>query len=113
VALSFLEKLAPELLASFEIRWIEPHDEKLLVSRDGASEFLTLSGMKVKMLNTADGRWFWVIVGTDGAVAVFERDIVWITLPGHRQTEKWLHDAWLAEKGLADKSLSEKAAATA
>jgi hypothetical protein len=26
---------------------------------------------------------------------VFERDIVWITFPGHRQTEKWLHDGWL------------------
>jgi len=98
VALAFLEKLAPDLLASFEIRWIEPHDEKLRVTGEGGSESRTLTGMKVKMLNTADGRWFWVIVGTDGEVAVFERDIVWITIPGHRQTEKWLHDDWLADK---------------
>jgi hypothetical protein len=29
---------------------------------------------------------------------VFERDIVWSNMPGHRQTEKWLHDNWLAAR---------------
>jgi len=43
----------------------------------------------------ADGRWFWVIVGSDEKPMVFERDIVWVTFPGHRKTEKWLHDSWL------------------
>ena len=57
--------------------------------------------MKVKMRNSADGRWMWVIVGADRKVMVFERDIVWVTFPGHRQTEKWLHDSWLSENGRA------------
>jgi hypothetical protein len=38
-------------------------------------------------------------VGSDKDVMAFERDIVWITVPGHRQTEKWLHDTWLTERG--------------
>jgi len=50
--------------------------------------------MKVKIRNTADGRWLWVIVGSDRKVMAFERDVVWITFPGHRGTEKWLHDSW-------------------
>ncbi|WP_217999547.1 hypothetical protein [Thauera butanivorans] len=55
--------------------------------------------MKVKARNLADGRWFWVILGSDEKPMVFERDIVWITFPGHRKTEKWLHDGWLREQG--------------
>jgi hypothetical protein len=40
-----------------------------------------------------------IIVGADRKVMVFERDIRWMSFPGHRGTEKWLHDSWLAEKG--------------
>jgi hypothetical protein len=98
IAMEFLAQAAPDLLRSLKISWIEPHDEPLRVTRDGRSEQLTLTGMKVKMRNTADGRWMWVIVGADRKVMVFERDIVWITLPGKRGTEKWLHDSWLAER---------------
>ncbi len=54
--------------------------------------------MKVKAQNLADGRWFWVIVGSDERPMVFERDIVWINFPGHRKTEKWLHDSWLKKQ---------------
>lgn len=92
IALEFLERFAPDLLAHHEIKWVEPHDETIRADGDT----VTIAGMKVKIFNHADGRWFWAIVGTDGGVAVFERDIVWITIPGHRQTEKWLHDSWLA-----------------
>lgn len=98
IAMEFLAQAAPDLLRSLKISWIEPHDEPLRVTRDGRSEELTLTGMKVKMRNTADGRWMWVIVGADRKVMVFERDIVWITMPGKRGTEKWLHDSWLAER---------------
>ncbi len=98
VALDFLERFAPDLLPNHEVKWIEPHDETILIARGDARVAVTLPGMKVKIFNQADGRWLWVIVGTDGDVAVFERDIVWITIPGHRQTEKWLHDSWLAEQ---------------
>ena len=98
IAMEFLAQAAPDLLRSLKISWIEPHDEPLRIIRDGRSEELTLTGMKVKMRNTADGRWMWVIVGADRKVMVFERDIVWITMPGKRGTEKWLHDSWLAER---------------
>lgn len=97
IAMDFLRATAPELLPVLEVSWVEPHDEPLRVTRAGKSENLTLTGMKVKMRNRADGRWMWVIVGADRKVMVFERDIVWVTFPGHRKTEKWLHDAWLAE----------------
>ena len=99
IAMDFLKLAAPDLLPVLEVSWIEPHDEPLRVSRGGKTENLTLTGMKVKMHNRADGRWMWVIVGADRKVMVFERDIVWVTFPGHRKTEKWLHDTWLAENG--------------
>ncbi|MCW0983652.1 hypothetical protein OK142_22760 [Agrobacterium sp. BT-220-3] len=100
IAIDFLRESAPDLLPVLKISWIEPHNEPLRISRNGQVENLTLTGMKVKMRNSADGRWMWVIVGADRKVMVFERDIVWVTFPGHRKTEKWLHDSWLAEKGL-------------
>ena len=95
IARAFLQETAPDLLPRMTISWIDPHDEPIRVQRDGRSETVTLTGMKVKARNLADGRWFWVIVGSDEQPMVFERDIVWITFPGHRKTEKWLHDSWL------------------
>ncbi len=77
--------------------WIEPHDEYISVTRDGRVEKATLTGMKVKARNLADRRWFWVIIGGDEKPMVFERDIIWVAFPGHRKTEKWLHDTWLVE----------------
>lgn len=100
IALDFLEEAAPDLLAGLKISWIEPHDETIAVTHYGKTQPVTLTGMKVKMRNTADGRWMWVIVGADRRVMVFERDIVWITFPGHRGTEKWLHDSWLETRGI-------------
>lgn len=98
IARAFLQQTAPDLLPGMEISWIEPHDELVRVRRAGRVETVTLTGMKVKARNTADGRWFWVIVGADQRPMVFERDIVWVTFPGHRKTEKWLHDAWFKER---------------
>lgn len=98
IARAFLQEHAPDLLDRMEISWIDPHDEPLTVNQNGTTQTLTLTGMKVKARNLVDGRWFWVIVGTDEKPMVFERDIVWISFPGKRQTEKWLHDAWLAQQ---------------
>ncbi|MFY9962095.1 hypothetical protein [Pseudomonas sp.] len=98
IARAFLQQHAPDLLERMKISWIDPHDEPVKVVRNGREETVTLTGMKVKARNLADGRWFWIIVGGDGKPMVFERDIVWITFPGKRKTEKWLHDAWVAEK---------------
>ncbi|CAK7055281.1 MAG: hypothetical protein KER_02320 [Kerstersia gyiorum] len=95
IARAFLQETAPDLLPRMKISWINPHDEPIRVQRNGQAETVTLTGMKVKARNLADGRWFWVIVGADEKPMVFERDIVWITFPGHRKTEKWLHDSWL------------------
>lgn len=95
VARAFLQQFAPDLLPDLELHWIEAHEETV---RTAAGD-VTLAGMKVKMRNPADGKWFWVIVGSDEKALIFERDIVWISFPGHRQTEKWLHDDWLQEKG--------------
>lgn len=98
IARAFLQSHAPELLTRMKISWIDPHDEQIQVQRAGRSETHTLTGMKIKARNLADGRWFWVIVGGDEKPMVFERDIVWITFPGRRKTEKWLHDSWLIEQ---------------
>lgn len=95
VARVFLQEVAPDLLERMKISWIEPHDEPIRVQRNSFNETVTLTGMKVKARNLADGRWFWVIVGSDEKPMVFERDIIWIAFPGHRKTEKWLHDSWL------------------
>jgi len=100
IARAFLQGSAPDLLPRMKISWIEPHNEAVAIhSGDGTRTTATLTGMKVKARNLADGRWFWVIVGGDGKPMVFERDIVWVTFPGHRKTEKWLHDGWLRENG--------------
>ena len=98
IARAFLQETAPDLLPRMKISWIEPHDESIRVARNGSIETVTLTGMKVKARNLADGRWFWVIVGADEKPMIFERDIVWIDFPGHRKTEKWLHDTWLQER---------------
>lgn len=98
IARDFLQGIAPDLLPRMKISWIEPHDEPIRIVRDGRTETVTLTGMKMKARNQADGRWFWVIVGADEKPMVFERDIVWVTFPGHRKTEKWLHDGWLREQ---------------
>ncbi len=90
IAVEFLKNYAPDLYENREIHWCKPHDEKLVA--DGRE--ITITGMKVKMRNPVDGRWFWVIVGRNQRPVIFERDIVWIRFPGKRQSEKWLHDAW-------------------
>ncbi len=95
IARAFLEENAPDLLPRMKISWVKPHDEPIIIERNGRSETVKLTGMKVKARNLADGLWFWVIVGADEQPMIFERDINWISFPGHRKTEKWLHDSWL------------------
>jgi hypothetical protein len=99
VALDFLHKYAPDLVPNMEVLWIEPHEEIIRDNTSGKHELKTLTGTKVKCHNSSNGTYFWVIVGPTEQVITFERDIVWVTFPGHRQTEKWLHDNWLAETG--------------
>lgn len=98
IAHNFLKEYAPELLPRMKISWVKPHDEPIMIERNGRNETVILTGMKVKARNLADGLWFWVIVGADEQPLIFERDITWISFPGHRKTEKWLHDSWLKER---------------
>lgn len=102
----FLEQVAPDLLNNRKINWIKPHDEVIKVQdkTNSAIKEITITGMKVKQFNTATGLYFWTLIDANHQVFIFERDIKWITFPGRRATEKWLHDSYLAEKwgGLED-----------
>ncbi|MFT5722122.1 MAG: hypothetical protein ACI9W6_002446 [Motiliproteus sp.] len=99
IANEYLAEVAPDLLQDRRVLWVDVHDETLRISHgaDGYSE-VKVQGMKVKSRNTRTGLYFWVIVGADEQVMVFERDIRWIIFPGKRGTEKWLHDAWLSKQ---------------
>ena len=96
----FLKQAAPDLLENRKVLWIEPHDEVIKIQNESSkmTQELTITGMKVKSLNTETGLYFWTIVDANRQVFIFERDIKWITFPGKRGTEKWLHDSYLAEK---------------
>ncbi|EKV28150.1 hypothetical protein C882_1151 [Caenispirillum salinarum AK4] len=95
VAEEFLLRHAPDLMDAREVLWIDAHPETVRV--EGGETQVT--GMKVKQRDTRTGLYFWVIVGGDGSVVTFERDIYWITFPGKRRTEKWLHDSWRVAGG--------------
>ena len=90
-AVKFLKENAPDLLDNYKNLWIREHSESF-TDEDGNKR--TVTGMKVKCYNNTDGTYFWVVSMEDGSIVTFERDIVWITFPGHRQTEKWLYDDW-------------------
>jgi hypothetical protein len=97
----YLAERAPDLAAAGEVHWVAPHAEKVLLTANAVAGGLsvTVTGMKVKCRNTADGRWFWVIVGPGEQIITFERDVVWNTSLGMRRTEMWLHDLWLIYRG--------------
>lgn len=90
IALSFLEKYANDLLENYKILWIDLHDE---IINDG--EKTKISGLKVKCQNLNDKKYFWVIVGFDKSIMVFERDVIWDFLKAGRVSEKYIHDTWL------------------
>lgn len=96
IALDFLTKTAPELLAHMSILWIARHDETVSISDEkNIQQKHIVSGIKIKALDQATGLYFWAIVGCGENIVTFERDIHWITFPGRRKTERWLHDTWL------------------
>lgn len=88
----FLTEYAPDLLNGANLQWIKPHDETV---RNSQGKKFKLTGMKAKYRNSNGGLYFWVIVGSDGNVIIFERDIEWDFAHAGRRTEKWLHDDWL------------------
>ncbi len=96
----FLQKIAPDLLPEREILWIKPHDERLRINDvDGNQQERIVRGMKVKAIDHGTGLYFWTVVDGLQNVYIFEREIKWITFPGKRATEQWLHDDWIAKHG--------------
>ena len=90
IAMEFLFKLDKTLAANLKNLWIERHDEAILI--DG--EKTAVAGMKYKCYYSAQNDYCWVIVGFDGSVITFERNIKWDNSKNARITEKWLHDDW-------------------
>ena len=92
VARGFLADQAADLApASLTLVGTAPHAQT--VTDD--DEPVTLTGVKVKLRNEADGRWLFVTVGADRRVMAFERDVVWLGPETGRQGEQWLSDGWL------------------
>lgn len=95
VAMSFLDKVAPDLKPTLEVFQIKQHDETINITTFKGEEDVTISGIKVKYLQKNSGAYTWVIVGKNKRVITFERDIIWDKVKNRRLTEKWLHDKWL------------------
>lgn len=93
-AFAFLNSIDPEFAAGLTVQWIDQHDETI-AGADGAP--VTVSGMKVKTRHDS-GLYTWVIVGAEGQIITYERDVAWDTGHARRQTAMWLHDAWITAR---------------
>ncbi|NYI08260.1 MFS transporter [Allostreptomyces psammosilenae] len=97
LALEFFAAVDPEHAAGLSVQWVDRHDETVT---DAEGRRHTVPGTKVKTRHQ-DGGYAWVILGPDGEVVTYERDIAWDGAAGRRGTEMWLHDSWiLARDGL-------------
>lgn len=96
IAKDFLLNLDKSLASGLKNLWIERHDEEILVN--GVKT--TIAGMKYKCYRASQNDYAWVIVGFDGSVITFERNIKWNNNEHKRITEKWLHDSWLVDNNL-------------
>ncbi|MDO5607339.1 MAG: hypothetical protein Q4G08_02675 [Capnocytophaga sp.] len=96
IAKDFLKKTDASLADKLENQWIERHDEEITVG----GKKMVLAGMKYKCYDAAADDYAWVIIGADGSVVTFERDIKWNNAAQKRITEKWLHDQWLDDNKL-------------
>lgn len=94
IAQEFLVKMDKSLAQGLKNLWIERHEEKITVNGQEA----ILAGMKYKCYRASKNDYTWVIVGFDGSVLTFERNIKWNNDLHTRITEKWLHDSYLIEK---------------
>ena len=90
VAMSFLDKVAPELKPTLKLLSVKQHDESIIITTSQSQEIVTISGIKVKFIQKDSKAYAWVIVGSNGRVITFERDITWDKVTS-RLTEKWLH----------------------
>ncbi|AJW62313.1 Putative lumazine-binding protein [Elizabethkingia miricola] len=93
IAKEFLLKLDKSLTDNLKNIWIERHDEEVIINGNNT----ILAGMKYKCYNASENNYAWVIVGSDGSIISFERNIKWNNKEHKRITEKWLHDSWIKE----------------
>lgn len=103
IAKKFLAKIDGKSAKDLENLWIERHDEQIIVDNGTAT---TIAGMKFKCYRSANDDYAWIIVGFDGSIVTFERDIKWNTQEHRRITEKWLHDSWVLDQKANTKSKS-------
>ncbi|MCT3833228.1 nuclear transport factor 2 family protein [Elizabethkingia anophelis] len=93
IARTFLLKQDKSLAGNLKNLWIDRHDEEIMVN----GENTILAGMKYKCYNPSENNYVWVIVGYDGSIVSFERNIRWNNKERRRITEKWLHDNWVKD----------------
>lgn len=99
IAYELFAGLDPAYAAGLSTQWVDRHDETVT---DAAGVERTVAGIKVKTRHT-DGRYAWIIVGENGGVVTYERDIHWDPAEPRRITAMWLHDRWiLGHDGLAE-----------
>lgn len=100
IAKEFLLRTDKSLANDLKNLWIERHDEEIIVN----GQKIVLAGMKYKCYRSSQKDYAWVIIGFDGSVMTFERNIKWNTIAHKRITEKWLHDSWLKEQKISVES---------
>ncbi|MDO5616991.1 MAG: hypothetical protein Q4G16_12415 [Cruoricaptor ignavus] len=88
IAKKFLSKIDQNLADNLKNLWIERHDEEIIIN----GKKTILAGMKYKCYRSSEDDYTWVIVGFDGSIITFERNIKWNDFAQKRITEKWLHD---------------------
>lgn len=83
-------ELKPQI-GKVEFQWIGEHLET--IETEG-QEFV-ITGQKVKMFIPSLNLFAWVIVGGNGEVITFERNVCWDFPNQMRLTQMWLHPKWL------------------
>lgn len=104
IAKEFLLKVDKSLAYDLKNLWIKQHDEQITIN----GQETVLTGMKYKCYRASKNDFSWVIVGFDGSVITFERNIKWNNDEHKRITEKWLHDSWLIENEFLEKQELKK-----
>jgi len=104
-AVKAIEKLAPDLVGEYEVKWVLPLQENPkkiphespfpYTDNEGGLHLVT--GVRVKLFFKKLNSWGWVIVGRDGKTIAFEREIIWSTIMNKRSTPAWLHDPFVLE----------------
>jgi len=92
IARDFFKNIDSSLNDELKNLWIEKHNEQIIV---GGNEKITITGMKYKCFRPLKNDYAWVIVGFDGTIITYERDIKWNSKEHKRITNKWLHDNWI------------------